>query len=288
MTAVTRFLAPDNGSDVSFRNWGKQLSDDLTSFSLRKTADAGQIDWSTASTPPSVNIYSGYEIRTFTDSLQAVAPVYFKIRYGTSNYSSSPRIEISLGSGSNGFGGLTGVVSGPHYGDHNGYYVTSTPQLCVFSGSPSRFTLGMFVNNYMQQIFCLERTKNALGQDTGEGVMFTHYNIWGNYNQFIPQAGTFLILPPTTANGFFTPDRGASSADGTTISFYPNYFFRGGTMLNPPTSLLCYFTPDVIPGSINPVAVYGNTLKYLFIGSTPFSTCARGGVPNTCLALLYE
>lgn len=287
MVVITKGLVPDNTSDTAFRAWGSQISDSLTKLGITKTTDTGQIDW-TGVGAPSANSFSGYEVRQFTDALQTTCPIYIKVRYGASNYQNLPRVEISVSSSTNGSGLLTGLVSTPiSVVNFPGSYQTTIPQLCIFSGTSSRMTLGLFANyDPVAQFFNLERTKNNLGQDTSEGVLLTAICYGIRQNQFIPAAGTALIVPSSTDTGFFTPDRGTSSTDGSSISLYPNYFFRGGTQLNPTLGTLCYFNADAVPGTINPIPMYGSTHNYYFTGTTNIS--ARGAIPNTSLAILYE
>ncbi len=96
-------------TDAWFRTF-EALSDALTAMGLPKTSDTGQIDWATV-TYPGDGVVTAYEIRRFADSAQGTWPVYIKIFYyfssGTVRY---PGVRITVGTGSNGSGDLTGDV----------------------------------------------------------------------------------------------------------------------------------------------------------------------------------
>lgn len=108
MTTYTYSSTVAHANDANFRAWGLDYSDALTAVGLLKTADTGQIDWATVARP-GTNTAAGYEIRTFADALQSTAPVYIKFEYGTGASATRPQIWISIGSGSDGAGNLTGV-----------------------------------------------------------------------------------------------------------------------------------------------------------------------------------
>ena len=95
-------------TDATFRAWGSELSARLAAIGLVQTADTGQINWGTA-TRPATNVAAGYEIWRFNDSLQGSAPIFLKVEYGTaSGNSQSPMVWVTVGTGSNGSGTLTG------------------------------------------------------------------------------------------------------------------------------------------------------------------------------------
>src|SRR5688572_17990860 len=92
-----------HSSAATFAVWGKALSDALTEKGLPKTADTGQINWLS---PPAYNgtggTAMGYENRRFDDALQATAPIFIKIEYGTgaSSTNKAPGIWVTVGTGS--------------------------------------------------------------------------------------------------------------------------------------------------------------------------------------------
>lgn len=105
----------DHSSDATFRAWGLAFSTALqaagtASGKLTVTTDTGQINWATV-TRPGVSTAAGYEIYKFADTLAGAAPIYLKIEYGTGGSATIPQMWITVGTGSNGSGTLTGSTS---------------------------------------------------------------------------------------------------------------------------------------------------------------------------------
>lgn len=95
---------------ASFRVWGKKVSDSLQAMSgLVKTGDTGQIDWTTVAFP-GTSTNGGYEIYYLNDSLHATAPLYFRIDYGTGVTTTRARIQLTVGTATNGAGTLSGTA----------------------------------------------------------------------------------------------------------------------------------------------------------------------------------
>lgn len=284
MTVVAVNLAPDNTTDTTFRSWGKPVSDAFTSFGIIKTNDTGQIDWSTV-IKPAANAVAGYEMRQFTDSLQATAPLFFKIEYGA-DASSRPQIWIQFGRGSNGTGGLTGVTTTRQAINTAAGGIT-TPFPCILSGSTNRFLIVLWFTLANGVIFVsCERMKDISGNDTAEGAMITFFANGIRLNQRYPFSG---FVPPTQDLGVHLPLGVTSGVDGADVNYYPNFFYRNGTPLNPGVNHLAYFSGDVTAYDQAPISVYGTNRNYYFLGTTtPVNAFSRGGTLGVSLAILYE
>lgn len=100
----------EHSSNATFRAWGSALAAALAAVGLTQTADTGQINWTTV-TRPGVNTAAGYEIWRFNDTLQGTAPIFLKIEYGTGSGASTPQAWLTVGTGSNGSGTITGQSS---------------------------------------------------------------------------------------------------------------------------------------------------------------------------------
>jgi hypothetical protein len=113
MTTSTFSAAPTNATDAEFRDWGSKLSDALAAVGMVKTADTGQIDWATVVKPAAISTYQGYEVWRFNDTLQATAPLFLKIEYGSGvSVATRPGLRLQVGKGTNGAGTLTGAFGG--------------------------------------------------------------------------------------------------------------------------------------------------------------------------------
>lgn len=96
-------------NDAGFRVWGKFLSDSFESGGWLKTADTGQVDWTTVARP-AINTAAGYEIRK-SPTQSGYTDFYLKIEYGSGSNVAYPAIWFTVGTGSDGAGTLTGTVS---------------------------------------------------------------------------------------------------------------------------------------------------------------------------------
>ncbi len=110
MATATWSQTIEHTSDATFRVWGKKISDELQLMSgLTKTGDTGQINWTTV-TRPGTSTDAGYEVYYLNDSLHGTAPIYFRIAYGTGTNTAGPRVRITVGTGSDGAGAITGTA----------------------------------------------------------------------------------------------------------------------------------------------------------------------------------
>jgi hypothetical protein len=110
MTTVAFTTVLQHSTDADFRAWGSEFRTQLAATGLVRTADTGQIDWTTV-VRPAANTDAGYEIWRFNDTQQATAPIYIKFFFGTNASTTAPRVRIQIGTGSNGAGTLTGLTN---------------------------------------------------------------------------------------------------------------------------------------------------------------------------------
>lgn len=177
--ATRTWVSPvSHSNDAEFRAWGSELSTELDTY-LPKTTDTGQINWSTV-TRPAANSAAGYEIRRFNDSLQATAPIFIKLEFGTAGNAAMPSIWVTVGTGTNGAGTLTGSVT---------QRATCTFTLVPGSGGyPSLIssTQGFFGLLWKSGVaagngygfFAIARHATPVGVADGDGFMV----VWGGIN----------------------------------------------------------------------------------------------------------
>lgn len=293
MVSIIRQLAPDNTDANSFRAWGGQLSADLTAMGLVKTNDTGQIDWANIASPGGNGVVAGYEIRRFNDTLQPNYPVVFKIEYGGGRTTDSAGIYLTVGTGSDGGGKITGLAISTR-ASLAGYNIgNSTPQTCVFSGEGNRCAIAMFVSRDPDaSFFSIERTKDASGQDTGEGILVAYFswNILVNGRTRVMQFVPFTKnLPPANDSGIFAPTNYRNGLIGIDFMLYPNFFFDKGKILNPGITHLGYFNENKAGLTQGIVNIYGVDRNYYFLGNNShINYSSRSGYDNTCLAMLFE
>ena len=289
MPAAT-MLYCDNSTDARFRAWGSWISAQLAASGWIRTADTGQIDWATVTRPTAANEVKGYEIWQMTDALASEAPVLLKIEYGSGSNLAYPSLWITVGGTSSGTGSLVGVTSTRTVVRSISGNTTELQQ-CVASGGPGRFQCAMFFagvsqHQYMAWWLSIERTKNASGRDTTEGVLIASAGDSGTncYQQFFQNGAG-----PTTREaslGVLVPTFGTGSS-GTSVSIYP-VFWSKGVFLNPGLGIMVAFLANVSAGTTLTFTVYGSPRTYFVLGPT-ISAIQRGTVANPITLLLrYE
>jgi hypothetical protein len=157
-----------------------------------QTADTGQINWLTVTVPTVINERKGYEIWRFNDALQATAPVFLKISYGSANAAASyPGIWITIGTGSDGAGNLTGIVLAETQTGPVASNASSWPMYA--SGSTNRFALLCWPPSSPSYSILfslsLERLHDVNGVDTGAGLMMFQMASSQTYHWYIPFSG---------------------------------------------------------------------------------------------------
>lgn len=289
MATSSASLTPTNGSDASFRAWGSWVSAQLAAFGWVHTADTDQIDWETATKPTGANEVRGYEMWRMNDALQATAPVFLKLEYGSSGGWDQPGVFVTVGQGSNGAGALVGLSSARSH--VRSVAAGGTRQDCVASGGPGRFQIAMFVAGVNQSSFyawwlSVERTKNASGADTPEGVLIASATAGGTnaQQQFLQSGGG--AAPLEASLGVLVPTVGTGSS-GQAIAIYP-VFWSKGVFLNPGLGIMVGFIANLTPGMAVTFSVYGSPHSFYVIGPT-VTAIQRGSVANPITLLLrYE
>lgn len=214
MATFTDNLAISHTSDADFRAWGSNMSgafDAMVKFP--KAADSGQINWATV-TRPGVNTAAGYEIRYLNDSLNATAPLFVKIEYGTDNIATRPTIWITVGKGSNGAGTITGILL-------NRFKCTQSADPNTTSPWPSYFCcvdgfIGMLYRSgaclYGLMSFIIQRTVDDTGTPNADGIaIFLNRNDQANY-------GARMVV--------YNYATGYSADSGSSVGGTPSYVFR--------------------------------------------------------------
>jgi hypothetical protein len=278
--------APYQVSDATFRLWGKALSDAMQALGVTKTADTGQIDWTTVAAPSSANQYMGYEIRQFTDGLQATNPVIIKFEYGSSSTSNQrPGIRITVGHASDGAGNLTGDVSSYFYMATNaGNSATGTTYV---SSDGGRLNIAFWVDLSSQtNVFWIERFKDTNGDPTADGV-----NICANYTSSTVSTGTSAMqgLPASGAAYPASPTKWQAAIPSTggtyneNIGFFPihpNLGYAGNPDLG---GLIFYASETDASGSFYTINIYGDDHQYVAV---EYLSCATNNTGSSCSALV--
>lgn len=180
MTTSTTSVLCRSSTDAYFQGWGSAISAAFAAVGLVQTADTGQIDWGSVASPSSG--LAGYEIWRFDDAMQSVAPVYLKFQYGNSAKTyENGRIQLDVGTGSDGAGNLTGVIKTSVwawiYGYNTGWWDSPNNKNLYVCFTNGTLTLNWSVNKAANPgrgwCYVLERTKDASGVADSRGLMAT-------------------------------------------------------------------------------------------------------------------
>lgn len=279
---------PRSNSNAEFQAWGSQISAAIANTGIVKESDANvgtQINWSTVAAPNAAGQSRGYEIYRFSDSLQATAPIYFKIEYGSGTSNTIPALWLTWGNGANASGNITGNT-------------TTRQQLVSTAGGTAKTSYYAGSNNWLIFVFCaggtvqeqmmvgMERTLDTTGNVTSSGLAIIMSNtttkfqvLWtaatGNVTAFESSFG--LLMPASTSPTGFRRGVPAECA-----AYYPLMFNQGAVWFPPQTIAMGYFTPEWSTGIPSTIPVYGANTNYMPIGNTcMYSVSGRGGQRST-------
>lgn len=186
MTTNSYTSSISHSNTTNFRIWGLALSNALTAIGFIKSADTGQINWATVNRP-GVGASAGYEIRYLNDSLHASAPIYVKLEFSTGlGGAAYPNMFITVGTGTNGSGTITGVIM-PRTENIGGYYaldstVSSYQTHCCMVDGCAWFVLKADSKSsaYPVAFFSVHRTEDSSGTPTAQGAV-VYMNYLGAY-----------------------------------------------------------------------------------------------------------
>lgn len=257
-------------TDARFRAVCIEVHESIVAFGWTQTSDTGQLDIATATKPAAVNTYAGYRIYAMGDTLQASAPCYLKVEFGTGQIDANCfGLRLTLSSGTNGAGTPTGNVSAAHA---MGQGQTANPVFspCYFSGSPSRLTFLFWPNAYGSTVgFCVERDRASNGDENGLGVGFVMVKYYSPnlVTQYIPQPSAGAV--PLAENSWLTAFSSSQTVQrgNNKVNVMPIRQVWG-PLRNPMISLLC--APLTTHLNLVPIprTLYGVSRNYLAHGMT--------------------
>jgi len=266
-------------TDAKFRTWGLAMSTAMAAAGFVKTADTGQIDWATVAKPTAVNTTAGYEIWRFNDTLQATAPIFIKIWYGSGGSVASgntPSTWLNVATGSNGSGVVTGPAvsslqsnignTAPSNTGMVGYFChTEGYGLMVFG---NQLVAGQYTN---PGFYVIERTRDETGAPTAKGVSISrvYYNSATPFNQVygIDFENSVTYTTGRNPHGAL-PSNAYSMATGNFVPLGRHFApIPGGYPL---IGSLTYFNTDIPAYTTFDVDIMGTEHTYLTFGVPNF------------------
>lgn len=297
MTTATANLTFDNSTDAGFRAWGSGISAALSACGLVQTADTGQVNWTTVTRPTGVPVFQGYEIWRFADALQATKPVFIKIEYGAITNALNASLAITVGTGSNGAGTLSGTVSARETFYIGASSVTSvTPSPYYACGDTSSIA---FVSTYISAFgsafswgagFCIERSRDVNGTPNGDGLVFARFAVAAGV-----RSAQYLSFTTNTASSTLTywpiplPSKVSGSFNtGTDVALFPMTVATPKPQ-GPALSFLGCSTSEFPRATTITVVIGGSSRTYLAItGTSLMNSPEASGSASFAVAMRYE
>jgi hypothetical protein len=251
VTTHTITSTPYNGlsaTGTEIRAWVQAMHDALAAIGMVQTSDTGQVNISTMLNASATNTAVGYEVWRFDDAAQATCPIVFKLEYGRGAGVGYAQMWLTVGSGSDGAGNITGVrfaraAVGPGgntgTASTTGYASSGDGSMCALVPWPA--VLGN------APMFIIERARNADGTPRAEDFLvaaqgtsnstcdiYAYDCAGGNYTR----QGAVAVVPGNVS--------GTNMGSGTSLA--------AGT-LGPAYTLLNY-PPAVVPWQALAVVAY--------------------------------
>ena len=171
--AVGASVQRSNSTDAFFRAWCVFIRDGFTDGGWIQTADTGQMNFTTVTRPLLANTLQGYALFRMDDALQGTAPIVVKVSFGSGSAANDPRVDVQIGTGSNGTGSITGSLITDTVRTSGS--ATTEVVNSYSSGSTSHIVFGMFIvagAGSLHMGFSIERGATTAGADTGDYVVY--------------------------------------------------------------------------------------------------------------------
>lgn len=293
--SVTTDNFQGNTNDAQFRLWGSTVSSHMAAVGLVQSADSGQINWTTVTRPALVNTMAGYEIWKLQDSLFAVAPIYMKLEYGTASSTvNTPAMVASVGTGTDGSGNLTGLISDRRVMNSTNASTVGTYEskaccvegffgACLYKGVQGSTGVPLFP-------FIMCRTMDDSGAFTADGV----HLIFGTSGSNAAGMQSLNFISGTK-NSYGLTHTLWPSGTTTTLddSVPPNYQVMRSYQLMPkmrPIGGTCVvYGPEIGENTQFQVAMIGTTPRnFISLGKWFGSSQAAAQSSNFHIAMLWE
>lgn len=286
--STTSATAPyaSNSTDAMFRAWAAFI-DSVFLLGMVATADTGQVNLTTVTKPTVASTAQGYKVYRTNDALTAI---YVKVEFGSSTNVLYPSVWVTVGTGSDGAGGITGTI----YLARTQIATTGTDaanqQLCFGSAANNRVCFALFLSTAatLPLWFSLERRKNSSLADVDTGVIVDYgRGAAGHASLCAPSTG--IIPTPETGLQFILTSNNPG-AYGTTIPEGLRIPCLGSSE---PPGLNIAISNNNDFGSFAEVTININSVDHVFKQCGNYINTLRGGSTgpydaNTRLMLRYE
>jgi len=285
MSVYTTSIAPSTTTTALIRAIAHFIVDQLAAWGWVQASDTGQT--ATDSLPALTGAWttSGIQIWRMNDALQSTAPVFLRIEFRSGSPGGSPDIKISVGTGTNGAGVLTGQVSDVI--DVATTVYGTTVRTSYASGASNRCAFALFSGdqNTTDHLFwSIERSKDADGNDTADGIIIIGVSPNSTYStQYIPASGSIRAKQLSPALPVYSGI--TTLANGSTVGLIPVFPQAVDGPKNPGNNVMFYYQPDLI--ALNAVSAIWRGSSHVILPLGVITTAYTGWATHS-YAMLYE
>jgi hypothetical protein len=277
--------------------WGKALVDQFSAMTKIGVAET-DINWATV-TRPGVSTNAGYQVFYLNDALHGTAPIYFRIDFGTAGTATWARIQLTVGTSTNGTGTIGGTALTATNTSACGAIATSTTTaapsyLSVQEGFIGFVMWSDHVTTGQGQLgFCIARTCDATGAIDTTGALVVGHAITNGTTQacniqnlrFAATAAAYVRAATYTCINI------PHSETQTFIGGVPQaYLAWSSTPAMAPLYQLCgVYNPEIPKMSTFKATLVGSTQRtYLNIGQNLGAAVGSTSVQSWGLGILWE
>lgn len=284
-TLFSATLIRDSSTAARIQAWAQFVEDTLvTTGGWVVTADTGQTLPSALAACTGISQKKGYRIYRMNDALQATAPVFMRLDFGCGGNINTAGFWVTIGGGSDGAGNITnvywngGLSSNPNV--MNNTTGVSGAVNSYGSASTSRASIAMFVgtSSGFHVVFCIERTKNASGADTGAGLLLVYT---GGVSASYIETSRYIILVggpqplAETALSYILTQQNPTQSFGGDIGVAVISHFKGPAQ-QPGLNFLVVNSADFGAESSFITNLYGSNHTYQHLNALPLQKVLVG------------
>jgi hypothetical protein len=306
MATSQQFLVCDSSTLANFKSWAQAISAFFATATWTQSSDTGQVNWSTIGSVPGSSAFV-YEVWQPNDGLTTF---YVKVEYGNVSGTNCPSLRLTIGTGTNGAGTLTGFVSAVQNTNATTFTIPSavTTYECDFSGAAGRIGALMWRNgiNNCQQIFAIERSLNSSGAYTSSHVTIIVGGIGINGSANTPAVVQQTVILTGTPSVGPTTSRGAGFNANQTLAVrsllwqgVASSALNGSIPFDTVAPVIGFFDypltiigvalgVDIVEGVTFGVTIYGSTRTYMPTKNGHLFNCLGDQVGTGALCMRYD
>jgi len=269
---------------ASFKATGQALSAALSAVMTRVTT-SGDIDWLTVAVPNTVNVWRGFEVYHVDDTLHATHPLYLKVEFGCSTYSTnSYGLRLTVSKSVDSAGVQSDIVFGPTEILQSGN--TNVP-VNSYATNGANSGLGLAIAPSITQggsVLLLERARDSVGNIIGDAFYLGYKSKLtdGWVNRFYDYAlGTYNNIAGGIGCIPIALGADISLANATITPYFPVACISPGGTYWIPRMVLCGARADCALASV--ITALFDSASYMGLGAAAQQYDQRGSAYSSIM-----